>query len=145
MKNIFEKIVNNALPSFLFVLFAISVLAAFITYGVTIYKTVISPQGSSDAGDRLVVVGVVMLAAFLLAFLRYKWTKLYGLLQIAVGMMAAWSLTGHPLTDNPLANGVALLAVAFLMARRFYDEGEADWKRRDERKKAARARSGEAR
>lgn len=135
MKKIIDWVEKHALILLVGGIATLGIVAQLTGSLITTYNTMVSPGGVPTMTDRATIMGLVFLVGLLLGRMRYKRRQLYGVLQILLGLVAAWSLTKRGAIADPITNMVALLGATYLIGRGFHDEGEDLWKRIDEEKK----------
>jgi hypothetical protein len=116
---LFVRLIDNLLFVVLLVFTVAGVTANLLVALHTTYVSAVTPGAAVTTGERLTVLSVAVFCGLLLGRLRYKWQKLYGIIELGVGIAAAWSLTGGARGVNPLNNFLALAAATYLIGRGF--------------------------
>jgi hypothetical protein len=74
--------------------------------------------------ERIVLLAIVVSAAFLAAIFKKKALTSYGFAEMTFGIAVAWRIIWSQLSPDRLTNGLALIAATFLVSRgvqNFYD------------------------
>jgi hypothetical protein len=133
LKRLMVAIVDNFVWAILLVVTILVIIGTLLGQALTTYNTVIVAEAPARTEDRATTLALLVLVGLLLAILRHKWLKLYGLLELVAGVTATLGLFGRS-GSSALANLVALLAATYLIARGFSDYLDDDLRKSDERK-----------